>query len=68
MISENEDMTYYLLTKKTTPLAAKQIARILQPAFSPTGSNRCIQEEVMTNNQCQNTLDKISNNTTLLYI
>ena len=40
-------MTYFLMTKKTTPLTAKQIARILGPVFSPTGSNRHVQEEIV---------------------
>ena len=47
LISGNKDMTYFLMMKKTTPLTAKQIARILRPVFSPTGSNRHVQEEIV---------------------
>ncbi len=40
-------MAYFLLMKKTSPLTAKQVVRILRPAFSPSGSNRRVQEEVV---------------------
>lgn len=47
MMSGNQEMTYFLLLKKTSPLTAKQVARILRPAFSPPGSNRRADEEVV---------------------
>ena len=47
MMSGNHEMTYFLLLKKNTSLTAKQVTRILRPAFSPPGSNRRADEELV---------------------
>ena len=48
MVRGCKEMTNYLFLKKeNTACTARQVLEILYPTFSPAGSNRCAQEEVV---------------------